>query len=92
MTVIERLEPQAQEGASEDEIKEMEALLDYAPPKVLNIDAHNTFTLGAAMLFKDCIFKTKIEVTSNGFIRITEHELAVGGLTPESGEQNADGA
>ncbi|HVY13267.1 MAG TPA: hypothetical protein VHB73_06870, partial [Alphaproteobacteria bacterium] len=88
MTVVENLEPPP--GAPEDVKKMVKEVLKMTPPKVSNYDrASGTFTVYAAMLFKDCVFKTKMEVSSNGLIQIVEHELALGGLTPEETEKTA---
>ncbi len=88
MTVVENLEPPP--DAAEDVKKMVKEVLKMTPPKVSNYDrASGTFTVYAAMLFKDCVFKTKMEVSSNGLIQIVEHELALGGLTPEESQKTA---
>jgi hypothetical protein len=82
MTVVENLEPP--KDADADTRQTVREVLKMAPPKVVNFDkASGTFTVYAAMLFKDCIFKTKMEVSSGGLIQIVDHELAIGGLDEE---------
>jgi hypothetical protein len=88
MTVVENLEPPPDAG--EDVKKMVKEVLKMTPPRVAAFDrASGTFTVYAAMLFKDCVFKTKMEVSSNGLIQIVEHELALGGLTPEESQKTA---
>lgn len=87
MTVVENLDPPP--DADEEVKKVVKEVLRMTPPKVVNFDrASGTFTVYAGMLFKDCIFKTKMEVGSNGLIQIVDHELAIGGLN----EQESKGA
>jgi hypothetical protein len=79
MTVVENLEPPI--DADEAVRQAVRDVLKMTPPRVVNFDrASGTFTVYAGMLFKDAIFKTKMEVTSNGLIQILEHEMALGGL------------
>lgn len=87
MTVVEKLDPPA--DATEEVKAAVKEVLKMTPPRVTNFDrTTGTFTVYAGMLFKDCIFKTKMEVGSNGLIQIVDHELAIGGL----GEQNKGAA
>lgn len=85
MTIVENLEPPPKADA---EVKKVVAdVLTMTPPRVANFDrASGTFTVYAAMLFKDCIFKTKIEVSHTGLIQIIEHELAIGGLNQDEAQ------
>jgi len=77
-------------GCGRGSKKDGEGSFEDDSPKVSNFDrASGTFTVYAAMLFKDCVFKTKMEVSSNGLIQIVEHELALGGLTPEESKKAA---
>ncbi|MDX1922618.1 MAG: hypothetical protein SFW65_05785 [Alphaproteobacteria bacterium] len=83
MTVVENLDPPA--DADEEVKKRVKEVLRMTPPKVVNYDrASGTFTVYAGMLFKDCIFKTKMEVGSNGLIQIVDHELAIGALNDQA--------
>ncbi len=91
MTVVENLEPPP--DAADDVKKMVKEVLKMTPPRVAGYDrASGTFTVYAAMLFKDCVFKTKMEVAGNGLIQIVEHELALGGLTPEESKKTATSA
>jgi hypothetical protein len=88
MTVVENLDPPP--DASADVKNMVKEVLKMTPPRVSGFDrASGTFTVYAAMLFKDCVFKTKMEVSSNGLIQIVEHELALGGLTPDEAQKTA---
>jgi hypothetical protein len=79
MTVVENLEPPAD---SPPEVYNMvDALLGFCPPKVVGRTLGGGYAVKASMLFKDCIFITRMEVGRNGFIKITDHELSLGGLT-----------
>jgi hypothetical protein len=79
MTVVENLEPPA--DASPDVYNMADALLGFCPPKVVGRTAGGGYVIKGPMLFKDCVFMTRLEVGRNGFIRITDHELSLGGLT-----------
>lgn len=91
MTVVENLEPPPKADA---EVKKVVAeVLKMTPPRVANYDrASGTFTVYAAMLFKDCIFKTKMEVSSHGLIQIVDHELAIGGLNQDEAQGTSTAA
>ncbi len=79
MTVVENLDTPP--DAAEDVRQAIKDIMKMTPPRVTNVDrTTGTFTVYAGMLFKDCIFKTKMEVSSNGLIQILDHELAIGGL------------
>jgi hypothetical protein len=90
MTVVENLEPPPQ--SDEETRKVVKEVLRMTPPRVSGFDqASGTFTVYAAMLFKDCIFKTKMEVSGNGLIQIVDHELAIGGLNEKESKGAASG-
>jgi hypothetical protein len=79
MTIIESLDPQ-----NVDKPEDEAALKELAPPRLIGMTDKGAYEVQAAMLFKDCIFKTKIEVSKSGFLQITHHELAVGGLESDA--------
>jgi len=79
MTVVEHLD--APPNATAQTRKSLQEVLQMVPPRVANYDSvTGTFTVYAGMLFKDCVFKTKLEVGSNGLIQIIDHEMALGGV------------
>ncbi|QQR69056.1 MAG: hypothetical protein IPI58_09600 [Alphaproteobacteria bacterium] len=93
MAVVEKLEDMtpekaaqeaADQGASPQEQEKMaervRTVQGICPPRVLNIESNGIYTVAAAMLFQNCIFRTKMEITTQGLIRITEHDMMIGGM------------
>jgi hypothetical protein len=85
MTVVELLE--APEDATEEVKAAVADILKMCPPRVVGRTPTMGFVVYAGMLFKDCVFKTRMTVSQTGLIRIVDHELALGGLNED--EANA---
>jgi hypothetical protein len=82
MTLIERLEAQDTDPES---IAMLEAVKHLAPPRLLESAGRDgRYKVEGAMLFKDAVFRTVIEVTTGGLVQITEHEVVFGGMDPAS--------
>jgi hypothetical protein len=47
---------------------------------VTSQDANGTFNLDAFMVFKDSLFKTKVHVTRDGFVSMSDEELKIEGM------------
>lgn len=82
MTVVENLDPP--ERIEPAVYFRVEALRRFMPPKIVGRTVGGGYVVKAGMLFKDCIFLTKMNVGRNGFIEIVDHELMLGSLSEEA--------
>lgn len=88
MPVIERLD--APEGADEEADEALGALEGYIPPSLRPPEEDGPLKVQAGLLFQGAVFKAVIEVTQEGHIKVTEHELALASGPPEDEAQDVD--
>lgn len=58
--------------------KVMQEMLE--PITLIDQDSEDTFNLEAFMIFKDSLFKTKIQIKPDGFVRMSDEDLKIEGM------------
>lgn len=93
MPMIERLELPPGQTPDDETQKQIDALREVVPPKLLAKEENGDMRLAAALLFQGAVFKTEVLVTHDGIVTVEKHELALSSGDEEGDDgDDADGA